>query len=67
MVAFLVAGDLGADHAGGEGVALRAAHLAEPAVGQPLDLERADRGAVVGADGGVEAHRPDSGHVMPLS
>ena len=58
VVALLVAGDLGADHARGERVALRAPDLAEPAVGQPLDLERAHRRAVVRADGGVEGHRP---------
>jgi hypothetical protein len=59
VVALVVAGDLGADHAGGEGVALRAPDLAEPAVAQPLHLECADRGAVVGADRGMKTHRTD--------
>jgi hypothetical protein len=60
--ALAVAGDLGADHARRVGDALAAPDLAEAAVGQPLDLQRADRRAVVGADGGAElAHRPMMG------
>ena len=55
----VVAGDLGADHARRVGHALAPAHLAQTAVRQLLDLERADRRAVVRAYGRVElAHRP---------
>ena len=54
-----VAGDLRADHACRVGDALATAHLAQTAVRQLLDLERADRRAVVRAYGRVElAHRP---------
>ena len=48
--AFRVARDLGADDARRVAVVLRAAHPADPAVGQQLDVERARGWAVVRAD-----------------
>ena len=67
MEALGVAPDLGADHAGGIGIALGAAHLAEAAaiarmVDDALDLERADAGTVVWADGDVRV----AGHLAPF-
>ena len=57
MEALMVAGHLGADHPGREGVARRAPDLAEPTVRQLLHLQRANRRAVMGADRRVEGHR----------
>ncbi len=58
-----VAGDLGADHAGRVGIAIGAAHLAEPAIRQAFDLERADARAI------MRAHRrlPAGRHVALLA
>ncbi len=54
MEALVIARDLGADHARGVGIAVRASHLAEPAAVQSLDLERAHARAIVRADRGQE-------------
>ena len=48
MDALGVARDLGADHAGRVGVVLGAAHAADGAVVEHLDLERAGRGQSCG-------------------
>ncbi len=49
VLAFGVARDLRADHAGGVIVGFRAAHFADPGLGKAFDLQRADAGAVVRA------------------
>ena len=52
-----IAGHFFADHAGGVGIALRAAHFADAAVIEDLDLQSAGAGAVVRADRGQGSRR----------
>src|SRR5690606_24644289 len=51
MDALGIARDFLADHAGGVGVFLGAAHPADRAVSEDVDIQRTDRGAVVRANG----------------
>src|SRR5690606_20485801 len=46
-----VSGDLLADDAGGIGIVLRATHAAHTAIGEQIDIKRADGRAVMRADG----------------
>src|SRR4029079_7864742 len=61
-----VAADLLADHPAGVGVAVRAAHAPDGARVDPLDLESAGAGAVVGADRGHDLHGESIAQVPPL-
>jgi len=51
VLALGIAGDLGADDAGRIGVVPRAPHLADAIAIEPLDLQRAGAGAIVGTGG----------------
>ena len=57
MLTLRIAGHFFANHAGGVGIALRAAHFADATVVQNLDLQGAGTGAVVGADRGQDRRR----------
>ena len=57
VLALGVARDLGADHAGGVVVVLGAAHAADGALVEHLDLERAGRRAIVRTGGRADANR----------
>ena len=57
MLALGVAGDLGADDAGGVVVVLGAAHAPDGALVDQLDFQRAGRRAIVRTGGAADANR----------